>query len=74
MVFSLIILAMSSCRCFSSSYLLSLPAPEASGLGGGAKGLGFVTNAAQGTREVARVAARARGLKVLLSISASLAY
>ena len=77
MVFSLIIRAISSCRCLSSSYLLSPPSPEASGSGGGANGLpppALVANAARGTQEVARVAAaRARGLKALCSISASLA-
>ena len=70
-VFSIIIFAMSSCRCFSSSYLVSVPSPEASGSGGGAKGLlppaGLVANARE-IREVARAAARARGLNALLNI------
>ena len=75
-VFSCIILAISSCLCFSSSYLVNLPSP-ASGSGGGAKGLlppaGLVANVRE-IREVARAAARARGLRALLSMSGSVWY
>ena len=74
MVLWIIIFAISSCRCFSSSYFVSLPSADGSGSGGGAKGLlppaGLVANVRE-IREVARAAARARGLKAPLSISGS---